>query len=224
MNLPRSRRHLLLYRAAPLAVAAVVVLAGCGSEDGLDAGEPAPPVSVQPHPDPLWPAWSSTSSEAPGADTATRQPPPQALTGLPKLGDGGLGTEDFREVLRADPRMRPLAGHGEIHRPGKAGLRPPMRTDLTGDGQPELLVAADTESGRSVLVVYREHDGRVYPILLTSGKRVSVETLGQDLLVRSPSADGGEHAVRFHWDGVRMSTVSDIKRYEKTPKSPTAAP
>ncbi|GAA3137667.1 hypothetical protein ACFQ0X_29745 [Streptomyces rectiviolaceus] len=207
----------LLRRAAVLTATAAVVLAGCGSVDGLDAGEPAPSVSVQPRPKPLWPAWSGTSSEAPGADAATHQPPPQALEGLPKLGNGGLGTEDFREILRADPRMKPLADRGEIDRPGQAGLRPPQLTDLTGDKKPELLVAADTESGRSVLAVYTEHDGRVYPILFTAGKRLGIETLGPDLLVRSPCADGGEQAVRFHWDGVRMSTVSDIKNYKKTP-------
>ncbi|MGW7076150.1 hypothetical protein [Streptomyces sp. NPDC054866] len=215
MNLSRPHRR-LLRRAALLAVTAAVALAGCGSVDGLGAGEAAPSVSVQPRPEPLWPAWTSTSSEAPGADAATHQPPPEPLEGLPKLGGGGLGTEDFRKVLRADPRMKPLADRGEIDRPGKAGLRPPLLTDLTGNGRPELLVAADTESGRSVLAVYTEHDGRVYPILLTAGKRVSVETLGSDLLVRSPCADGGEQAVRFHWDGVRMSTVSDTKNYKKT--------
>ncbi|MFI8874704.1 hypothetical protein [Streptomyces sp. NPDC055243] len=223
MNLtcPRRRRP---RRAALLAVAAAVVLAGCGSVDGLDAGEPAPSVSVQPRPEPLWPAWSSTSSEAPGADAATHQPPPEPLAGLPKLGKDGLGAEDFRKVLRADPRMKPLADRGEIDRPGRVGLRPPLLTDLTGDGRPELLVAADTESGRSVLVAYTEREGRVYPILLTAGKRVSVETLGRDLLVRSPCTDGGEQAVRFHWDGVRMSTVSDVKNYKKTPGSSEGPP
>ncbi|MEU6764719.1 hypothetical protein ABZ916_19565 [Streptomyces sp. NPDC046853] len=226
MNLTCPHRR-LLRRAALLTVTAAVVLAGCGSLDGLGAGEPAPSVSVQPHPDALWPAWSGTSSDTPGADTATHQPPPEPLEGLPKLGKGGLGAADFREILRADPRMKPLADRGEIDRPGKAGLRPPLLTDLTGDGRPELLVAADTESGRSVLAVYREHEGRVYPILLTAGKRVSVATIGPDLLVRSPCADGGEQAVRYHWDGVRLSTVSDIKSYKKTPDTvgnPTAEP
>ncbi|MEV0525089.1 hypothetical protein AB0I66_16840 [Streptomyces sp. NPDC050439] len=215
MNLSRPHRRRLLRRAAVLTATAAVVLAGCGSVDGLDAGEPAPSVSVQPRPQPLWPAWSSTSPEAPGADTATHQPPPQALEELPKLGKAGFRKEDFRAVLRADPRMKPLADRDEIDHPGQAGLRPPLLTDLTGDGRPELLVAADTESGRSVLSVYEERDGRVYPVLFTSGKRVSIETLGKDLLVRSSCADGGQQAVRFHWDGVRMSTVSDTKNYKK---------
>lgn len=232
MNLTCPHRR-LLRRAALFAVATAVVLAGCGSVDGLAAGEPAPSVSVQPRPEPLWPAWSGTSSKAPGADAATHEPPPEPLEGLPKLGEDGLGAEDFRKVLRADPRMKPLADRGEIDRPGRVGLRPPLLTDLTGDGRPELLVAADTESGRSVLVVYREHEGRVYPILLTAGKRVGVETLGRDLLVRSPCSDGGEQAVRFHWDGVRMSTVSDNKSYKSykkqqgsdgSPSSPSPKP
>ncbi|MGW5862321.1 hypothetical protein ACWFRJ_09135 [Streptomyces sp. NPDC055239] len=219
---PTRTRTRRLCRAAPFAVAAAVVLAGCGSVDGLGAGEPAPSVSVQPHPEPLWSAWSGTSSEAPGAETATHQPPPEPLEGLPKLGKGGLRTVDFREVLRADPRMEPIADRGEIDRPGRVGLRPPLRTDLTGDGQPELLVAADTESGRSVLAVYTEREGRVYPVLFTTGKRMNVETLGPDLLVRSHCTGGGEQAVRFHWDGVRMSTVSDIKNYKHKPVDSTS--
>ncbi|MFD4479643.1 hypothetical protein ACFWPU_26515 [Streptomyces sp. NPDC058471] len=223
MNLSCPRRR-ALRRAALFTATAAVVLAGCGSVDGLGPGEPAPSVSVQPRPEPLWPAWSGTSSEAPGADTATHQPPPEALEGLPKLGKDGLRTEDFRKVLRADPRMKPLAERGEIDRPGEAGIRPPLLTDLTGDGRPELLVAADTESGRSVLAVYKERDGRVYPILFTAGKRVSIETLGQDVLVRSSCADGGQQAVRYHWDGVRMSTVSDNKSYKKTSDSDGSQP
>ncbi|TGA90334.1 hypothetical protein [Streptomyces sp. MZ04] len=196
MNLSRPRPRLL--RRAPFAAAAVVVLAGCGSVDGLDAGEPAPSVSVQPRREPLWPAWSGTSSKAPGADTASRQPPPtsrqppaathqpppEPLDGLPDVGKKGIGGLDFREVLRAGPRMRALADRPAIERPGRAGLRPPMLTDLTGDGKPELLVAADTESGRGVLAAYRALGGRVYPVLFASGKRVSIETLGPDLLRR----------------------------------------
>ncbi|MGW5737145.1 MULTISPECIES: hypothetical protein [Streptomyces] len=223
MNLSCPHRR-LLRRAAVLTATAAVVLAGCGSVDGLDPGEPAPSVSVQPRPEPLWPAWTSTSPEAPGADTATHQPPPEALKGLPELGDDGLRTEDFRTILRADPRMKPLADRGEINHPGQAGIRPPLLMDLTGDGHPELLVAADTESGRSVLAVYKERDGHVYPVLFTAGKRVSIETLGQDLLVRSWCADGGQQAVRYHWDGVRMSTVSDNKSYKKTPDSDGSRP
>ncbi|MEV0317685.1 hypothetical protein ACIBKX_04050 [Streptomyces sp. NPDC050658] len=211
MKLSRPRSRLL--RCAPLAVTAVVVLAGCGGVDGLDAGEPAPSVSVQPRPEPLWPAWSGTSPKAPGADTATHQPPPEPLPDLPPLGRDGLGGLDVRQLLRADQRMRPLADRPTIKRPGGAGLRPPVLADLTGDGHKELLVAADLESRRSVLAVYRQRGKRVYPILFTSGKRIGIDTLGPDLLVRSSCADGGEQAVRFHWDGVRMSTVSDVKNY-----------
>ncbi|MFJ2769716.1 hypothetical protein [Streptomyces sp. NPDC087300] len=211
---PILRRRLALC-AAPLAVLAVFALSGCERTNGLGAGTPAPSVSVQPRPESVWPAWASTSSEAPGADAATREPPPRALKGLPKVGSGGLAEMDVRAILRADPRTRPLADREMIDRPGQAGLRPPMFTDLTGDKKPELLVAADTESGRSVVVAYTERGGKVYPILFTSGRSMSVETIGPDLLVRTPCADGGEQAVRFHWDGARMSTLSDVKNYKK---------
>ncbi len=127
---------------------------------------------------------------------------------------------DVHAILRADPRTRPLADRGMIDRPGRAGLRPPMFVDLTGDKKPEMLVAADTESGRNILAVYTERGGKVYPILFTSGRSLAVETIGPDLLVRTPCSDGGEQAVRFHWDGARMSTVSDVKDYKKPRTEP----
>ncbi|WP_030793999.1 hypothetical protein [Streptomyces sp. NRRL S-920] len=214
---PKLRRPLTLG-AALLAALAASVLAGCAGPGGLGPGEAVPPVSAQPHPEAVWPAWSGTSSRAPGADAATRQPPPQALKGLRQVGSGGLASLDVHAVLRADPRMRPLADRGLIDRPGRAGLRPPRFMDLTGDKKPEMLVAADTESGRNVLAVYTERGGKVYPALFTSGRRMSVETIGSDLLVRTPCSDGGEQAVRFHWDGARMSTISDVTEYHKDDK------
>ena len=194
------------------AVVAVGVLAGCASTDGLAAGGPAPTVSVQPRPDAVWGAWAGTSA-APGADASAHQPPPEALHGLAEV--KGLADADVRAVLRADPRMKTLADRPMIEKPGRAGIRPPRLVDLSGDGRTELLVAVDTESGRTVLAVYAERDGKVYPVLFTAGKRIAVETLGKDLLLRSTCTDGAEQAVRYHWDGVRLSTVCDVKSYKK---------
>ncbi|MFI8927439.1 hypothetical protein ACIG3E_07165 [Streptomyces sp. NPDC053474] len=212
--------RLRLLLGVPLAVLTVVVLCACGASGGLDAGEPAPPVSVQPSPKPLWPGWSGTTPSAPGAETATKLPPPEPLDGLGELGPGGLARLDVRELLRADPRLRTLADRPMIDKPGRSGIRPPVLVDLSGDGRPELLLAIDLESGRSAVVVYAERGGKVYPVLFTAGKRIAVEVLGTDLLVRSPCADGGEQAVRYHWDGKRMSTVSDTKSYRKPDRSP----
>ncbi|MGA4848719.1 hypothetical protein ACOBQB_21610 [Streptomyces sp. G5(2025)] len=218
---PPALRRLLLLGAAPfvglatLAALVALALTGCADPDGLGPGEAVPPVSAQPRPEAVWPAWSGASPRAPGADAATRQPPPKALKGLPEVGPGGLASLNVHAVLRADPRTKPLAGRDLIDGPGRAGLRRPAFLDLTGDKKPEMLVAADTESGRNVLAVYSARGGKVYPVLLTSGRRMSVETIGPDLLVRTPCAEGGEQAVRFHWDGARMSTVSDFRDYEK---------
>ncbi|MFE0100049.1 hypothetical protein [Streptomyces sp. NPDC059009] len=220
MNQRSPRRRLLL--AAPLAALAVAVLAGCGAANGLADGDIAPSMSVQPHPEPFWPAWSSPSSDAPAADTATQQPPPKALTGLPKVDDDKIADLDVATILRADPRMKPLADRPSIAGPGRAGLRPPVYADLTGDGKRDLLAAADLESGRSVLAVYTMHDGKVYPILFTSGRRMSIEALDKDILVRSPCPDGGEQAVRYRWNGVRMGTYEDNKTYKKSPENPSA--
>ncbi|WP_405653361.1 hypothetical protein [Streptomyces sp. RK9] len=202
----------------PLAALAVAVLSACGAGSGLGDSDPAPPVSVQPRPEPLWSAWSGSSPSAPGEDPTSRQPPPEPLDGLGPLGPGGLAEADVRELLRADTRLRTLADRPVVKKPGRPGIRPPVLTDLTGDGRPEMVVAVDVESGRSVLVVYYEKRGKVYPVLFTAGRRLAVETLGTDLLVRSPCAEGGEQAVRFHWDGTRMSTVSDVRSYGKDGK------
>ncbi|MFD4631978.1 hypothetical protein ACFVYR_15810 [Streptomyces sp. NPDC058284] len=207
-----------LLHAAALAVLALTGGTGCAGTNGLGHGESAPSVSVQPRPEAVWPAWSGKFSRAPGAEAATHQPSPRPLRGLPKVGSGGLASMDARAILRADQRTKPLADRGMIDRPGRAGLRPPEFVDLTGDGKPEMLMAADTDSGRSVLAVYSPRDGKVYPILLTSGRNLRVETIGPDLLLRTPCAEGGEQAVRFHWDGARMSAVSDIKNYKESEK------
>ncbi|MEU4925616.1 hypothetical protein AB0G54_03760 [Streptomyces yokosukanensis] len=217
--------RLLLPGCAVLVAAGAAT--GCAATDGLAAGEPAPSVSVQPRPESVWPAWTRGSDSAPGAEASTHQPPPEPLKGLPRIGTDAvkdLRDLDVRTVLRADPRTRPYADQPVTDRPGPAGLRPPRYADLSGDGQPELLVAADTESGRTLLAVFAARAGRVYTVLLTGGRQVAVETLGQDLVLRSLCTDGAQQAVRFHWDGVRMITVSDEKKYGSAATQPMPSP
>ncbi|MEU8778236.1 hypothetical protein [Streptomyces sp. NPDC048606] len=204
--------------AAPLCALALAIgsgVAGCASPGGLAAGEPAPPVSAQPRPEALWPAWAQESPHAPGAETATRQPPPAALKDGPRVGPGGLAAVDPLAVVRADRRMRPYLGKGTIDAPGRVGVRPAVLLDLTGDGHEELVVAADTETGRTALSVYRADGERVVPILFTLGRRMAADSIGRDLLVRTAADDGSEQAVRFHWDGRRMTVVSDERRWNK---------
>ncbi|MFJ7160108.1 FG-GAP repeat protein [Streptomyces sp. NPDC101118] len=203
--------------AAPaLAVSAVLLaLGGCAAPGGLGVGEPAPAVSAQPRPEELWPAWAIGSPEAPGAAAATRQPPPEPLPDGPAVPAGGMAAVDPLEVLRADKRMKPFLARGMISGPGHAGIRPPVLHDLTGDGKPDLVIGADLESGRSAIAVYTARDGRVVPVLYTSGRRMAVEALQHDLLVRTAANDGAEQAVRYRWDGRRLSVVSDEKRYRK---------
>lgn len=213
--------RLLPGAVAVVTALGIAALTGCGRTDGLATGAPAPSVSVQPQPHDVWPAWSGTSPKAPGAEASTHQPPPKPLTGLPPVGRAGLAGLDVRAVLRADPRMEPFAGREDIEKPGRSGVRPPMYRDLTGDGQRELLVAVDTESGRTALTVYTAKGGKVYPVLFTGGKRIAVETIGRDLLLRSSCTGDGEQAVRFRWDGTRMSTVSDVKSYKQSTPPPS---
>ncbi|MET3983686.1 hypothetical protein [Streptomyces sp. PvR034] len=217
MSRPRLSRRL----TAALLCACALAAGGCAAPGGLSPGEPAPPMSPQPRPDPLWPAWTEHTDQAPGVEVGTRVPPPQPLKGAPAVPAGGLGAMSYMEILRADPMMRPYTRQGAISAPGRAGVRPPVYKDLTASGGLELIAAADTESGRSVLSVYTVVDGQVVSVLYTTGLRMEVEAMGADLLVRTTPDEGIEQAARFRWDGTRMTVSSEEKRYHK-PGSGTA--
>ncbi|MEU8435111.1 hypothetical protein AB0F18_19740 [Streptomyces sp. NPDC029216] len=169
---PSAVTPLLLCAAAALAAG------GCAAPGGLAAGEPVTPASPQPQPQPLWPAWAENSPKAPGVAAGTRQPPPAPLADGPEVGPGGLTGVKAEDVAAADPRMRLFADKGTINGPGRSGLRPPVWLDLTGDGQKELIVAADTETGRTALSVYTARGKRIVPVLFTIGRRMAAEALG----------------------------------------------
>lgn len=197
-----------------VALGLVGVLTGCGAPAGLGKGEPAPPASAQPLPRTLWPAWSPESASPSDALTDPElQPAPEPLADGPAVPADGFASLDQVEVLRADPRMRRLARRGAVDRPGKPGVRPAVLHDLTGDGRPELISAVDLESGHVLMAVYTVREGKIVPILYTSGVRPVVEAVGADLVVRNSAADGGEQAIRYHWDGERMITVSEVRNY-----------
>ncbi|MFG2147540.1 hypothetical protein ACGFRG_25655 [Streptomyces sp. NPDC048696] len=200
--------------AAVAAAVAALALSGCGAPTGLSDGGAAPPVAAQPSPKPLWPDWSDGSRKRPGPAVPGAQPPPEPLAHGPAVPKEGLSAIDVDDVIRADPRAKQFGGLARSERPGQPGIRPPVLRDLTDDGSPELIISADLESGRTVLAVYTARDGKVVPILYTAGKRLAVETVGTDLVVRSASDDGAEQDVRYRWDGARLSSVSDIKTYK----------
>ncbi|MEV7523281.1 hypothetical protein [Streptomyces sp. NPDC091371] len=203
---------------ATVLCACALAAGGCAAPGGLGAASPAPPVSMQPRPEPLWPAWTA----APGASVGRREPPPRPLKNAPVLGPSGLRGVEPGEVARADPRMKPYVGSGtSLRAPGRAGLRPPVYKDLTGDGNPDLVVAADMATGRSALSVYAVADGKIVSVLFTIGRQLTAEAIGSDLLVRTAADDGSEQAVRYHWDGDRMTVVNDERTF-RTPDSECA--
>ncbi|MFI5862510.1 hypothetical protein [Streptomyces sp. NPDC051546] len=197
-----------------LAAAALLCagLGGCSAPGGLGPGEVAPPVSSQPRPTPLWPSWTESPSSG-GTAVAGRVPPPRPLEDAPAVGPQGIEKVDVMAVISADKVMKRFSGGKQILGPGKAGVRPARYADLTGDGKHELIVAADTQTGRSMLSVYTAAGGKIVPILYTSGRRMGVETLGADLLVRTTDDDGSSHDIRYHWDGQRMSVLSDDHKF-----------
>ncbi|UUU42124.1 hypothetical protein [Streptomyces sp. NBC_00162] len=205
---PSSRRLL-----AAVLCACALAAGGCAAHGGLGKGTPAPPVSSQPRPEPLWPAWT----QAPGGSAVgRREPAPKPLKNAPEPGPKGLAGLNPTDVARSDPRMKPYLGKETgIRAPGRAGIRPAVYRDLTGDGQPDLIVAADVPTGRSALSVYAVVNGKIVSILLTIGRQLTAETIGTDLLVHIAADDGSEQAVRYHWDGERMTVVNDERRFRK---------
>ncbi|MFJ3171066.1 hypothetical protein ACIPJK_09805 [Streptomyces roseus] len=205
-----------LAAALLCAVLCALAVGGCSAPGGLGTGEPAPPVSAQPRPESLWPLWTDRSVSGPGTSVGTRELPPRPLENAPEVGPGGLPAVNVQDVVRADQQMKAFADKGWISAPGKVGMRPPVFRDLTGDGDRDLIVAADAETGRTALTVYTARGNRIVPILFTVGRRLAAETIGGDLLLRTAAADGSEQAVRYHWDGERMRVVSDERRYSKS--------
>lgn len=187
-------------------------LGGCAAPGGLGHGEAVPPVSAQPQPLPLWPSWTESPSSG-GPAVAGKVPPPQPLDGAPAVGPQGIEKVDVMAVVRADKAMKRFGDGKTIDGPGKAGIRPARYADLTGDGHPELIVAADAQTGRSVLSVYTAAGRKIVPILFTSGRQLRAETIGTDLLVRTTDEDGSEHDIRYHWDGRRMIVLSDEHKF-----------
>ncbi|MCX5382626.1 hypothetical protein [Streptomyces sp. NBC_00083] len=201
--------------AAALGVAAVLVaLSGCGARSGLVEGDRAYEVPLQPRPQQLWPAWYESDARRNGVMGSGRPEPRAPLDGAPRVPKEGLRALDPKAVLAADPAAKGLTRLPLIGHPGRPGIRPPVLHDLTGhDGAPELILSADLENRRTVVIVYTARDGKVVPILYTSGSRLAVETVGADLVTRGAADDGAQQTVRYRWDGTRMSPVSDDKTY-----------
>ncbi|MFF2788285.1 histidine kinase dimerization/phospho-acceptor domain-containing protein [Streptomyces sp. NPDC058049] len=107
-----------------------------------------------------------------------QEPAPTPLRDAPEVGPQGLRAVDPVELARADPRMRPYLTGDSIEAPGRAGLRPAVQRDLTGDGQPDLIVAADTATGRSALSVCSVADGRIVSVLFTIGRQLAADAIG----------------------------------------------
>ncbi|MFI6050439.1 hypothetical protein ACIBCO_10160 [Streptomyces violascens] len=212
----RILRAAAIAGIAAFGVAAVVLaISGCGSRSGLVEGGRASAVALQPRPQELWPAWYESETRRDGVMASGRGEPPVPLPASLKVPKEGLRGMDPTAILKADPRAKSLVRLPMIDHPGRAGIRPPVLHDLTGqDGSPELIIAADLETRRTVVIVYTVRDGRVVPILYTVGTRLAVEAVGTDLVTRGAADDGAEQAVRYRWDGARLSPVSDIKTYK----------
>ncbi|MFJ9340635.1 hypothetical protein ACIRP0_15250 [Streptomyces sp. NPDC101733] len=67
-------------------------------------------------------------------------------------------------------------------------------------------------------------DDGIVPVLYLLGRRMAAEALDQDLLIRTAVDEGAEEAVRFHWDGWRMTAVSSERRWNRSLPDPDPDP
>ncbi len=195
-----------LSRTAPgwgllLAALAVLATAGCTSDGRLhDAGRTRA-VTSWPTPRLLWPA---ADTAPPSTATATGQPPPAPVPGVPVEGDD-IRAVEVGTLLAHDPAV---LGPERSALAGCAGcaVRPAQYRDLTGDGRDELLTAVITGDRRAVLHVYTLRERQILPVLaLQALPGFSADTVGTDLLVHEPTSEVTETTSTYHWDSVRLA-------------------
>ncbi|MEU8459845.1 hypothetical protein [Streptomyces sp. NPDC029003] len=74
-----------------------------------------------------------------------------------------------------------------------------MLLDVTGDGKKELLIAADTGTGRTVLSVYTAEGTRIVPVLFTIGRETiafgQAQVIGAVVTLSNPVPSGAAASV-----------------------------
>lgn len=202
-----------LRRSRPLLLAAALAaIAGCADVEGLhddgDLGTVHAPRSL----------WKDIHPEPPGPGqkpgTATVVP------GLPEVPDLSMRSVNALRVVRADITAATAAddGTGRLVDPRAmqrlalctqavdggpdCPVRPPVLSDVTGNGRDELITALDIDGRVSELRVYTvQDDGKIARILSRRGVLEGVEVAADHLAVREPTSNPKKTSVSdYVWD------------------------
>ncbi|MFD4376384.1 hypothetical protein [Streptomyces sp. NPDC058486] len=221
--------------AAALALGALPLLAGCGSEGGLKSDGR---VEAAVGPVRLWPDlppasdppvdYGETDTErvpgitVRGHDVRTVDPVAVVraeVAAHPDTYTGGDGMDDgtARAVLACDTA------------PGKCPVLSPYYRDLTGNGRDELIVGIRLPEQQLAVRVYLAEEGGLTRVMSTVDQVVSVELAGRDLVVRAASAGipGYEYRTAWSWDERQHSMLparDEIVPVQPPPGAPPDSP
>ncbi|MYT31043.1 MULTISPECIES: hypothetical protein [unclassified Streptomyces] len=201
--------------ALALAVAPLVLLAGCASPEGLQDEGPARRVNA---PLALWPTYSPAPLRE-NENPAALKP----LPALPRVPSGSMAAADPLAVLDAD-----FASSGGTP-PRPSSVRSPELRDLTDDGKPDLIAVVDLDRRTSELRVYTVRKGVVTRILALRAVLAGVEVAAGHLAVREPTKDPRYVSVTdYVWDGRTMGlwdlTLDVARKAQRSTPAATPGP
>jgi hypothetical protein len=210
-----------------LAVAAALLLAGCGSTGGLEAAGPTPTAVGPRH---LWP--SLTPASAPADDYGAGET--QVVKGVEVPG-GDLRRVDPVAVIRAQAAADPdtykeiKKGLADCGDPGPKGPGcPVLRTyysDLTGNGKEDMVVGVRAPKGQLVVRVYMYADGRLTQIMDDEDAVISVQLADRSVVVRAVAdLSGYEYRTSWSYDSHQRAMLPTRDEIVRTGPPTTPVP
>ncbi|MFF7179231.1 hypothetical protein [Streptomyces sp. NPDC008121] len=231
----RPRRVPRAAAVALAAAAALVGLAGCGDEGGLESAGPTPSAVG---PVRLWPDLPpATAPPLDYGETVTERVP-----GI-EVPDDDVHRVAPVAVVQAEVKAHPDTYSGPdgmyeetARRIARCGTEPkacpvmrPYYHDLTGDGRDDLIVGIRMPDQQVGVRVYLAEDGGLTRVMSTVDQVISVDLAGRDLIMRVSSAGipGYEYRTAWTWDEQQhamLATRDEIIRVKPRAPSASAAP
>lgn len=217
--------------AVASAVAALVLLSGCGAAGGLESAGKAPS-AVEPAR--LWPDLPPASAApydygegetaripgitVPGGDVHRLDPVAVAQAGLKAKTDRDSGLDELPDATVRQIRACRTA-------PDDCPVLAPYYFDLTGDGRDELVLGVRMPKRQLAVRAYRADEGDrggLTRIMSTSDAVISVELAGRDLILRAPSVISGyEYRTAWSWDDRQQAMLATRDEIVRVPERRT---
>ncbi|MFH9609989.1 hypothetical protein [Streptomyces sp. NPDC017448] len=221
----RPHRVPAASRTAVCAVAALALLAGCGTAGELRSAGRAPS-AVEPQS--LWPDLPPASA-APydyGEGETARIPGVRVVGGDVRrldpvtVAQKGLGAKTDRDSGLGELPDATVRGIEACRTaPDACPVLPPYYRDLTGDGRDELVLGIRMPGRQLAVGVYMPDGDRLIRIMATHDAVISVELAGRDVIMRAPSViPGYEYRTAWSWDDRQRAMLPSRDEILRTPE------